>query len=498
MTHGNGKSDASVIPAKRSNKAAKAAAEGVEGRGATKGNTRQQNASRTQGRTHDAPNALQRVRLAARKDKNAKFTALMHHITLERLREAFRSLRPAASPGVDGVMWTDYATDLKANLERLHSRLHSGAYRARPSRRVFIPKSDGSKRPLGIATLEDKLVQRAVVEVLNAIYEEDFLGFSYGFRPGRSQHMALDALAVGIWRKKVNWVLDADIRGFFDAIDHDWMQRMLEHRIGDKRLLRLISKWLKAGVLEDGVRVQSNTGSPQGATISPLLANVFLHYVFDLWVDQWRRKHARGEMIVVRYADDTLLGFQYAGDAQRFWAELSARMAKFGLELHPDKTRLVRFGTLAALQCREKGERKPGTFDFLGFTHICGRARDGRFKLVRLTTRKRMTARLKSIREMLYERRHLPLPAQGAWLRRVLRGYFAYHAVPTNGERLQKFRDLVVETWLRALRRRSQRSRLTWSRMHTIAERWLPRVYIQHPWPSERFDARTRGRSPVR
>jgi group II intron reverse transcriptase/maturase len=498
MTHGDGKSDGPVVPTKRPNNVATAAAEGVEERGPSKGNTGQQNTPRTQSRNHRVPSALERVREVARRDKKVKFTALLHHVTVDRLRSAFHALRRTATAGVDGVTWKQYAEGLEENLVDLHARLHRGAYRAKPSRRVFIPKSDGCQRPLGIASLEDKIVQRAVVEVLNAIYEVDFLGFSYGFRPGRSQHMALDALASAVRRKKVNWVLDADIRGFFDAIDHGWLRRMLEHRIADRRLLRLIHKWVRAGVIEDGVKTQMDSGSPQGATISPLLANVFLHYVFDLWVAQWRRRHARGDMFVVRYADDTVLGFQYEDDARRFWAELVDRMAKFGLELHPNKTRLMRFGTLASRQCKERGEGKPGTFDFLGFTHICGKTRKGRFKLVRLTSRKRMAARLRAIRAALHRQRHLPVPAQGAWLRRVVVGYFAYHAVPTNGPRLYAFRDEVTKAWKRALQRRSQRHRLRWRRMHHLAERWIPRPRILHPWPDERFAAKTQARSPVR
>jgi group II intron reverse transcriptase/maturase len=307
--------------------------------------------------------------------------------------------------------------------------------------------------------VEDKVIQRAVAEVMSAIYEEDFLGFSYGFRPGRSQHMALDALATGIERKRVNWVLDADIRGFFDAIDHDWMIRFLRHRIADRRLLRLIQKWLKAGVLEDGVRRVQQTGSPQGAPISPLLANVYLHYVFDLWTEHWRRKHARGDVIVVRYADDIVLGFQYKADARRFLADLHARLRKFSLELHPEKTRLLCFGTFAEAQRADRGEGRPETFDFLGFTHICARTRNGRFHVLRLTAKPRMRARLRSIREELMRRRHLPLSVQGRWIQRVVRGYFAYHAVPKNGARLAAFRVEVRRAWVHALRRRSQRSR---------------------------------------
>jgi len=396
------------------------------------------------------------------------------------------------------VTWEQYRQDLEANLEALHDRLHRGAYRARPSRRVFIPKSDGRQRPLGIAALEDKLVQRAVVEVLNAIYEVDFLGFSYGFRRGRSQHNALDALAVGIHRRKVNWVLDADIRGFFDAIDHGWIRKFVEHRIADRRILRLIQKWLSAGVLENGAKTVETVGSPQGATISPLLANVYLHYVFDLWVEKWRRCHARGDVIVVRYADDIILGFQYESDAYGFRTALGRRMAKFGLELHPDKTRLVRFGRFASRDALAAGEGKAGTFEFLGFTHICAKSRKGRFMLMRRTIKARMRATLRALREQLMRRRHWSIPEQGAWLRRVLQGYLNYHAVPTNGRRLCALRTQVARAWLHALRRRSQRHRMTWERGNALVLRWLPPVRILHPWPEERFDASTRGRSPVR
>lgn len=497
MMHGRGKSDGPVVPAKPPNKAAPAAAEVVEERGPAKGNTSQQNAPRTQCRTR-ASSALERVRQAAKRDRTAKFTALLHHVTRERLRAAFFALKKAAAAGVDGVTWEQYHAELEKNLQSLHGRLHRGAYRAKPSRRVFIPKADGRQRPLGIAALEDKIVQKAVAEVLNAIYEEDFLGFSYGFRPGRSQHHALDALAVGILRKKVNWVFDADIRGFYDAIDHEWLVRFLEHRIADRRIVRLIQKWLRAGVLQDGAKVVDRVGTPQGATISPLLANIYLHYVFDLWTEQWRKRHARGDVIVIRYADDLVLGFQDRGDAERYRTALAERLRQFGLTLHPDKTRLVRFGTLAARQRAERGEGKPETFEFLGFAHICGRSRAGRFLLLRRTSKKRMRATLRAIRQELLGRRHLPIPVQGAWLGRVVQGYYAYHAVPTNIERLDAFRTEVTRAWLHALRRRSQRHRMTWDRMQTLANRWIPRPRGYHPWPEQRFDARTRGKSPVR
>jgi len=362
----------------------------------------------------------------------------------------------------------------------------------------MIPKADGGEWPLGIASLEDKIVQRALVEVLNAVYEMDFLGFSYGFRPGRGQHQALDALAVGILRRNVNWVLDVDIRGFFDAIDHGWMQRFIELRIADRRILRLIQKWLSAGVLKDGMKTVENTGSPQGATISPLLSNVYLHYVFDLWVERWRRRIARGHMVVVRYADDVTLGFQHEAEARRFLSDLEKRCSAFGLELNAQKTRLVRFGKIATRQRAVRGEGKPETFDFLGFTHICGKSRAGRFVLFRHTSKKRMRHRIQDIRSELMRRRHLPIPVQGAWIHQVVRGYFAYHAVPTNAGCLALFRSEVTRAWLHALRRRSQRSRIKWDRMSALAERWIPRARILHPWPDERFDARTRGKSPVR
>jgi group II intron reverse transcriptase/maturase len=457
----------------------------------------QQNAPRTQGRT-SAPSALDRVRQAAERNRRARFTTLFHHITIDRLRDAFLSLEKKAAAGVDGVTWEQYRAGLEGNLQDLHERLHRGAYRAKPSRRVFIPKPDGRQRPLGIASLEDKIVQRAVVEVMNAIYEVDFLGFSYGFRPRRSQHNALDALAVGLLRRKVNWVLDADLRDFFGTIDHGWLVKFVEHRIADRRILRLIQKWLSAGVLQDGMWTASKEGTPQGATASPLLANIYLHYVFDLWVQQWRHRHARGDVIVVRYADDFLVGFQWKSDADRFYAELRERLRKFALELHPDKTRLIRFGRFAAKNRTQRGEGKPETFDFLGFTHICGKTSAGGFTLRRRTMAKRMRAKLHEVRLELQRRRHYPIPEQGAWLAAVVRGYFAYHAVPHNIKRLSSFRTEIIRTWRRALRRRGQRDRTNWVRMNDLASRWIPSPRVLHPWPQKRFDVRTRGKSPVR
>ena len=495
--HGRGESDRPVLPAKAPNKAGQPAAEAPEERGLAKGNTD----SATRPGLSAGPgvsSGLDRVRQVARRDKDARFTALLHHVDIDRLRSAYRAIRPQAAPGIDGVTWQDYGEDLEENLEDLLARVHSGAYRARPSRRVYIPKADGRKRPLGIATLEDKILQRAVVEVLNAVYEEDFVGFSYGFRPGRSPHHALDALAAGICKKKVNWVLDADICDFFSRLDHVWVEKFLEHRIADKRVLRLIRKWLNAGVIEDGNWSETIEGSPQGASVSPLLANVYLHYVFDRWARQWKRQHSHGDVIIVRFADDLVAGFEHRADAQRFLADLRERFAKFGLELHPEKTRLIEFGRFAAERRRARGLGKPETFDFLGFTHICGKTRNGRFKLKRITIAKRMRAKLAEVKDQLKRRRHRPIPEQGRWLASVVRGHLAYYAVPGNSRAVRAFRDQVTRHWFKALRRRSQRHRLDWERMNRLATRWLPAVQILHPYPDVRFDARTLGRSPVR
>jgi RNA-directed DNA polymerase len=495
--HDRGKSDGPVVPAKLPNNALGGAAEAVEGSGSAKGNAAGETRS-GHGAGPSALSGLGRVRRVARTDREARFTALLHHVDVDRLRAAFWALEPKAAPGVDGVTWEDYGQDLEENLRDLHARVHRGGYRARPSRRVHIPKADGRLRPLGVAALEDKILQRAVVEVLNAIYEADFLGFSYGFRPGRSPHQALDALAVGIRRKRVNWVLDADYREYFTSLDHRWLVRFLEHRIADKRVLRLIQKWLAAGVIEKGSWTACEEGVPQGASVSPLLANVYLHYVFDLWAHQWRRRHARGDVVIVRYCDDFVVGFEHRDDAERFWADLRDRLAKFSLELNAEKTRLIRFGRFAAQQRKERGLGKPETFRFLGFTHICAKTRNGRFKLKRITDSKRMRAKLHALKSELLRRRHLPIPEQGRWLASVLRGHYNYYAVPDNSEALRAFRDEVVRHWLRALRRRSQRTTVTWERMSRLADRWLPTVRILHPWPEQRFDAITQGRSPMR
>jgi group II intron reverse transcriptase/maturase len=425
------------------------------------------------------------------RNRTARFTALLHHVDVDCLRVAYQALNPAAAPGIDGVTWKAYGQDLDNNLQNLFARLHCGSYRATPSRRAYIPKTDGRQRPLGIASLEDKIVQRAVVEVLNAIYETEFLGFSYGCRPGRSPHHALDALATGILRKKVNWVLDADRRDFFTSFDHSWLLKFLEHRIGDKRILRLIQKWLRAGVIEAGSWSESPEGVPQGASVSPLLANVYLHYVFDQWVQQWRKRQAHGDMIVVRYLDDFVAGFERQSDAEQFLVDLRERLARFALELHPEKTRLIEFGRFAVQDRAARGLGKPETFDFLGFTHICGKTRAGRFQLPRITMRKRMRVKLHQVKNRLRRHRHLPVPEQGRWLRSVLLGHFAYYAVPGNGRALTNFRGQVARHWFQALRARSQHRRLNWLRMYRLTHRWLPTARILHPYPEVRFAART-------
>ncbi len=497
MMDGHEKSDEPVVPANRRNKPPQGAADGGEERGSAKGNPRQQNTHRTQSR-EGVHSALTRVRQVAERDKDAQFTALLHHVTVDRLRTAYEGINPRAAPGVDGVTWSWYGQDVEARLRDLHSRLHRGAYRAKPSRRVYIPKADGRQRPLGIAALEDKIVQAGVVEVMNAIYESDFLGFSYGFRPRRGAHDALDALATGIRRRKVNWVLDADIRGFFDAISREWMLEFIKHRVGDPRILRLIQKWLAAGVLENGKWARSKSGTPQGATISPLLGNIYLHYAFDLWAHQWRQRNARGEVVIVRYADDFAVGFQYQADAERFLVDLRERFRKFDLELHSDKTRLIEFGRYAVRDRERRGLGKPETFKFLGFVHICSKTKEGWFLLKRQTDGKRMRAKLGQLKSVLLRMRHVAIPVQGAWLQRVVRGYFNYHAVPTNIMALDRFRTEIAHHWRRALRRRSQKSRLDWKRMARLVERWLPHPRNLHPLPEQRFDVRTRGRSPVR
>jgi len=486
MMNGREKSDSAIVAMKPANKAGRPAAEWVEQRAGTKGNTGQPRTRRAQNRS-GVSQGLARVRQAAKQRKKERFTALLHHVTVDLLREAFYALKRKAAPGVDGLTWPDYEAELEDNLQDLHARVHRGAYRALPVRRRYIPKPGGKQRPLGIAALEDKIVQRAVVVVLNAIYEEDFLGFSYGFRPKRSQHDALDALAVGICNTPVNWILDADIRSFFDSVSQEWLVRFLEHRIGDRRIIRLVRKWLKAGVLEEGDWSVSETGTPQGAVASPLLANVYLHYVFDLWAERWRRREATGNVIILRYADDIVVGFQHEADARRFWEAMRVRFEQFSLALHPDKTRLLEFGRHAAAKRKQRGLGKPETFTFLGFIHICGKSRRGAFQLQRKTRGDRMRAKLQEIKVQLRQRMHDPIPVQGRWLKQVVTGFFAYYAVPTNAKALGAFRHYVTDRWRRTLRRRSQKDGLTWDRIRKIADAWLPQPRILHPWPDQRF-----------
>jgi RNA-directed DNA polymerase len=488
MTNGLGKSDSPVVPEKSPNNAGQPAAEGMEGRGLAKGNLPQQNASRTPGRTN-ALSALGRVRQAAGKDKKLRFTALLHHIyNLDTLRMAYFSLKKEAAPGVDGETWRHYGEELEGNLQDLSERLKRGAYRAKPVRRVYIPKADGRQRPLGVTALEDKIVQRAAVEVLNAIYETDFLGFSYGFRPGRSQHQALDALYTGLLTRKVNWVLDLDIQGFFDGISHEWLVKFIEHRVADRRVVRLIQKWLTAGVLEDGKRIRTEEGTPQGGSASPLLANVYLHYVFDLWVQAWRQKHAHGDVIVVRFADDIVVGFNSKTEADQFRAELTERMRKFHLELHPEKTRLLEFGPFAINNRQRREEGKPETFNFLGFTHICVKKRsNGMYTVLRQTMRKRLQAKLNELRVELQRRLHDPIPEVGKWLQAVVRGHIRYYGVPMNTPALRLFRFQVGGLWRRALMRRSQNGRVLWDRMRRLIACWLPPPTVCHPYPLRRM-----------
>jgi len=488
--NGDGESYCGIVPTKQPNKGDGSPAEVVEGRPQTKENTQQPNLGRTPSR-ESRPSGLERVREAARKDRKLKFTALLHHVSIDLLRDSYFSLKKQAAPGVDGVTWEEYGRDLGARLADLHGRIHRGAYRAQPSRRVWIPKADGRQRPLGIAALEDKIVQYAVGTVLNQVWEEDFLGFSYGFRPGRSQHDALDALWVGIVRKKVKWILDLDIRSFYDRLQHSWLVQFVKHRIGDRRVVRLIQKWLKAGVLEQGQWSETKEGSPQGAVISPVLANLYLHYVLDLWVEAWRKKQVRGDVIIVRYADDAVLGFERREDAEQFLEQLRERLAKFGLELHPEKTRLIEFGRFAAERRKKRGEGKPETFNFLGFTHICGtNHQTGKYTIHRKTIGKRMAAKLKEIRAQLRKRMHERVPGTVKWLQQVVTGYFQYHAIPGNLARMRAFRSDVLWSWLQALRRRSQRHRMSWERFKACLDPLLPPVQIMQPYPDVRFAAK--------
>ncbi len=498
MMNERGKSDRFIVPENSPNNAEASAAEEREGRERAKGNLPERNVSRTQSRT-DMPSARARVRQAAQREKALRFTALLHHVyDIERLRRAYGALKRNASAGIDGETWRHYGESLEANLQDLAARLQRGAYRAKPVRRAYIPKADGRQRPLGVPALEDKVVQRAVVEVLNAIYETDFLGFSYGFRPGRSPHQALDALAVGIGTKRVKWVLDADLRSFFDTLKHDWLVKFVEHRIADRRVVRLIQKWWAAGVREDGERTVSEVGTVQGGSVSPLLANIYLHYVFDLWVQRWRRRRAQGEMVVVRFADDFIVGFEHRHEAEQFLSELRQRLARFGLELHPDKTRLIEFGRYAETNRHRRGLGKPETFAFLGVTHICAWTRAGHFTVLRQTLRRRWQAKLREVKTELQRRYHASIPELGAYLRSVVGGHVCYYGVPLNSRAISAFRWAVGRLWKRVLERRSQRTRVAWARMRRLIDRWLPPARVCHPYPLVRLGVMTQGGSRMR
>ena len=493
----HGKSDRFIVPMNSPNNILERTAEAREGRERTKGNTPECNAPRTQGRT-GAPSALERVRQAAKRNRKERFTTLLHHVyDVEHLRAAYFAVKRDAAAGIDGETWQHYGAALEVNLQDLSQRLKRGAYRAKPVRRAYIPKTDGRQRPLGVPTLEDKIVQRAVVAVLNAIYDTDFLGCSYGFRPRRSPHHALDALTVGIMTKKVNWVLDADIRSFFDTVEHEWLGRFIEHRVADRRVGRLIQKWLNAGVLEDGQRIISEVGTVQGGSVSPLLANIDLHYVFDLWAHRWRQRQAHGDVVIVRFADDFVVGFEHRDDAEQFLAGLRERFARFGLTLHPDKTRLLEFGRHAATNRRARGEGKPESFNFLGFTHSCATTRKGGVTVLRRTMRTRMQAKLKAVKRELRRRMHQPLPELGAYVRAVVSGHVQYYGVPMNYPPLFAFARAVSRLWWRTLQRRSQRH-VPWHRMRRYIARWVPPVRICHPYPLVRFGVGTQGGSRMR
>ena len=490
MIDGRGQSDGGIVPEKFSNNPQ--GAEGMEGRPSVKGNEQEHPSHRTQSRTEGMQAVLARIREAVKRDKEIKLTALYHHVyNIEHLKAGYYHLERKAAPGIDGETWQHYGQELETNLQDLSQRLASGAYRATPVRRVYIPKADGRQRGLGIPALEDKIVESVTAQILSVIWEEEFLGFSYGFRPKRSPHNALDALTVGIERKRVSWVLDADIRAYFDTISHEWMEKFIEHRIGDRRILDLIQKWLRAGVLEDGRWTQSEEGTPQGNLISPVLANIYLHYAFDQWAHQWRKRNARGDMIIVRFADDFVVGFEHRAEAERFKAELAERLEQFNLKLQNEKTRLIEFGRYVTSDRKRRGEGKPETFNFLGFTHICSQNRKGKFCVLRQTMKKKMRAKLKALKIEMKRRLHSPIPEQGKWLRSVLVGHYRYYGVPRNGPALEAFRKEVVRIWKQALGRRSQRSRVTWEQLDRQTYKWLPYPHIYQPYPAQRLRVTT-------
>lgn len=486
-------SDSLIVSKKPLNKTGdnKPVAEKVEKRRLAKRNPSKQNRNQAQSWIF-LPNELERIRQAALRNKSEQFMSLWHHVyDIKRLSTNFFKLKHNSAKGVDGKTRQDYSLNLEENLENLSERLRKGTYRARSVKRVYIPKGDGRQRPIGIPALEDKIVQRSMVEVLSAIYEVDFLGFSYGFRPKRNPHKALDAVVEAIEGRKVNWVLDIDIRGFFDAIDHEWLIKFIKHRIKDRRVIRHIKKWLNAGVMEDGYWHKIDEGTPQGGSASPLLANIYLHYVFDLWANSWRNKEATGDVVMIRYADDMVLGFQHKHEAMRFLEELKVRFKKFNLKVNSEKTSLIEFGRYAVERRKERGDAKPETFDFLGFTHICSKTRIGKFTVLRKTSAKKLHNKLAELKKTMRKRLHWSIPDLGRWLKSVIIGHCRYYGVPWNGKSLTHFRSMVIRMWLKSLRRRSQKHRITWERMNRIARKWLPNVFICHPYPRQRMCVNT-------
>jgi len=483
-------SDGAVVPKMSSNNGIPVPAETAEERASTKRNV-DQKAARASQHGERASIGLAGVRQKAIEDRMLRFTNLKHHLTPELLWASFYRLNRHAAPGLDGMRWSDYAKDLDSRLADLHDRLRTERYRATPVLRTYIAKTNGGQRPLGKTCVEDKIVQQAVVTVLMAVYDADMYGFSYGFRPEKSPHMALDALAVAISRRKVNWIVDADVQSFFDEIPHDELLRLIDLRIGDRWLQRLILKWLKTGYSEEGVIHRSNRGTPQGSVISPLLANIYLHYVLDDWVHHRRKTVDEGDVAIVRYADDFVLGFQHRHVAEAYLIALRERFAAFGLRLHPDKTRLLEFGRYASSDRRRRGQGKPETFDFLGFTHICSTNRKGWFLLRRHTVRTRLRRKVKEVLENLRKRMHRPVHETGGWLGSIIRGFVNYYGVPTNNSAISAFRDLLAKEWIKVLRRRSQKGRgMTWVKHRQIVDRYLPHARICHPFPNVRFDAR--------
>lgn len=492
-------SDGGIVPGKEANKAAATAAESLEERPPAKRNPQREAAVRPQ-RREAVSIRLERVRQRAEAEPKARFHNLFSLLTVDLLRESFYQLKRQASPGLDKVKWSTYEKNMEANLQDLEDKLHQDRYRATPVRRKYIAKPDGRKRPIGVTTVEDKIVQQAVATLLGAVHEPSFCGFSYGARPGRSAHDALDAVMVALWEQPVGWVLDADIQGFFDQIPHAELLRVLEMRIGDRRLLRLITKWLRVGWVEDGKRHPGKRGTPQGGVISPMLGNIYLDHVLDKWFGAWRRRECQGTAFIVRYVDDVVLGFQYRHEAELALECLRKRLAEWGLTLHPEKTRLIEFGRYASRNRRDRGEGKPESFTFLGVTHSCGKNRKGGFKIRRQTSRRSLAKVLHRIRDQLRWRLHDGLHETGRWLTSVVRGHFQYFAFPDNWQALDSFRNAVRILWFRAIRRRSHkaRQRWNWRRFHPLGERYLPHPKLCHPWPSVRFDARTRRRSRMR